>query len=195
MTRQITDQTASPDAPPPVAACRRAGACSYPVIPAIVLLLRLGLGALFLLAAYQKLFVAKPQIFSASVTAFHVFDHLSPGARAWMTNAATYMTPWTEIVAGLALVLGIWTRAAAAVLGALLVLFIALIARAMYIGLELECGCFGKLSPFCTGKIGWCNIIQNSVMLGAVLVIVFAPRHVYTVDCLMNRKNHCGRGG
>jgi uncharacterized membrane protein YphA (DoxX/SURF4 family) len=154
--------------------------------------MRLGLGGLFLLAAYHKLFASpnSAQLFSDSVKAFHPFDFgfIPPAARSQLILAATFISPWTEIVAGLALILGLWTRAAAAALGALLVLFIFLIARAMFIGLELECGCFGKLSPFCPKKIGPCNIIQNSIMLAAALAIMLTPRHALTLDRLFRRQ-------
>lgn len=137
----------------------------------LVTRLEVGLAAMFLWAAYNKLRGPNgPQLFSDSVKAFKL--HL-PEALLRLTTGAV---PWVEAVAGVLLLLGIWRRAAAAVFAALLVVFIVLIVQALARGLDVECGCFGKMSPFCPPKVGVCNIVQNGVMLAAALLIVLTPR-------------------
>lgn len=132
------------------------------------------LGGLFLFAAYNKLWHANdPQLFSASVQAF---IH-NPAFPEPLVRLATGVTPWVEVVAGLLLVLGVWSRGAAAVLAGLLVLFIGLIGQAMLRGLQLDCGCFGKLSPFCPPKVSACNVYQNLALLAMAVVIAATPRH------------------
>ena len=131
------------------------------------------LAGMFLYAAYQKLFNgenAQP-LFSKSVKAFEVLPDMA-------VPFVTSVTPWIEIVAAGLLLLGIWSRASAAVLSLLLVGFIALIAQALLRGLNVECGCFGDLSPFCPKKVGMCNIVQNAIMLAAGLLITLTPRHL-----------------
>lgn len=129
------------------------------------------LAALFLFAAYHKLWdPGDPQNFSASVRAFKVTDGDLP------IRLATSVTPWVEVVASVALLLGIWSRAAATVLGLMLIGFIALITRAILNGYDLECGCFGDLSPFCDKKVGWCNVRQNVILLAMAAVIALVPR-------------------
>lgn len=156
------------------------------VLPSICVVLRVALGGLFLLAAYNKLFIVNgPQLFSASVQAFKVFD---PKSQEQLIQLATFVTPWIELVASVSLILGFWTRAAAGILGALLVGFIVLIASALLRDLNVSCGCFGKISPFCPEKIGACNIVQNSIMLLAALVIIACKRHVLAVDQLFQRR-------
>ncbi|MFN7020197.1 MAG: MauE/DoxX family redox-associated membrane protein [Phycisphaerales bacterium] len=134
------------------------------------------LAVLFLIAAKEKLLGAKaPELFANSVKAFKVFDaETSFGQLA--IRLSTSVTPWVELVAAVLLILGVWSRAAAAILALLLASFIALIARAIDLGLDLECGCFGKLSPFCPPKVGMCNIVQNSVMLAGALLVMLTPR-------------------
>lgn len=164
--------------------CRRGGSGGI-LFPAICVPLRLALGGLFLVAAYNKLFIMNgPQLFSEAVKAFKVFD---PKSQESLIQLATFVVPWIELVAGVALVLGVWTRAAAGVLGALLVGFIYLIVQALARGLNIECGCFGKLSPFCPKKIGWCNIVQNGAMLASALVIIACPRHILALERLFGR--------
>jgi uncharacterized membrane protein YphA (DoxX/SURF4 family) len=158
--------------------CKGGSCCKQgsAVFGALCVPLRVALGGLFLYAAYNKLFIMNgPQLFSESIKAFKVFD---PKSQEQLIQMATFVTPWIEIVAGLALVLGFWTRAAAGVLGLLLLGFIGLIASALARGLNVSCGCFGKISPFCPEKIGMCNIVQNSILLAMALLIMMCSRHV-----------------
>ncbi len=135
------------------------------------LVVRVALGGMFLIAAWTKLEPGVgPQNFADSVRAFKL------GLPDWATRAATSITPWVEVVSGLLLILGIWVRGASFVVGALLVVFIALIASVLLRDLSVECGCFGKLSPFCPKKVGVCNLIQNGVMLAGAVYLLLAPK-------------------
>lgn len=127
--------------------------------------------ALFLFAAYHKLWGEQAlQLFSQSVRAFQVTDS------AFANQMATAVTPWVEVVAAVCLLLGVWSRAAATVLCLMLVMFIVLILRAITNGYDLECGCFGDLSPFCPKRVGYCNVVQNSILLAFGLIIALTPR-------------------
>lgn len=145
--------------------------------------LRLILGGLFAFAAFNKL-IAKgegpatssgPQGFAWTIKAFKL------DLPDWAVLTSTFTTPWIEIIAGAMLILGIWTRGAALVIGGLLVVFIALLLSVLYRGLNVDCGCFGDMSPFCPAKVGWCNIIQNVGMLAAAIAIMATRRHALTV--------------
>jgi uncharacterized membrane protein YphA (DoxX/SURF4 family) len=128
----------------------------------ILLLLRLFLGGMFIFAATVKL--NDPQGFSESVKAFKILpDHLA--------QLATFAVPWIEALCGVALVLGLWSRASALVIALLLAAFIAGIASVLSRGLSVSCGCFGKLQPFCSGPLGMCNIIQNAVLMVIGLLV------------------------
>lgn len=153
-----------------VTAVFRPGGLSF--LGVIVTRCEVALAVLFLWAAYNKLFISAsaPQLFSASVEAFKL-NLPDP-----LVRLSTSVVPWVEVVAGVMLLLGIWSRGAALVLSLLLMVFIALIVQALARGLNVECGCFGKLSPFCSGPLGACNIIQNLVMLAAGLIIAATPR-------------------
>lgn len=137
----------------------------------VVWVSELAIAGLFLLAAYNKLMPPNgPKLFSASVQAFKL------GLPDILVRFVTSATPWVELIAAVLLLRGVWSRAAATVLGLLLVGFILLIAQALLRGLNVECGCFGKLSPFCSGPLGACNLVQNAVMLAACLLIAMTPR-------------------
>ncbi len=51
--------------------------------------------------------------------------------------------PWLEVVCGIALFLGLWRRASAAILGALLAVFIGALSIDLARGQPVDCGCFG----------------------------------------------------
>lgn len=152
----------------------------------LLMVLRLFLGGMFMFAAGVKL--SDPQGFSESVKAFRILpDHLA--------QFSTFAVPWIEMLAGAALIIGLWSRAAALVIAGMLAVFIAGIASVLARGLSVSCGCFGKLQPFCTGPLGACNIIQNSVLLVIGLIVTSWGGGLLSVDrvlagrcCMPGRK-------
>lgn len=151
---------------------------SGPAYSALALVLRLGLGGLFLFAAYNKLI--DPQTFSESVQAFHI---PMPG---WMEDRmvmlATYAIPWTEIFCSVALVLGLWTRAAGTVFLLLMSVFLVGIISAILRHLPLNCGCFGKFKLYCDGPLGWCKVRENCVLMAGAAVIVICGGGKWALD-------------
>jgi uncharacterized membrane protein YphA (DoxX/SURF4 family) len=140
---------------------------------------RIFVGAVFFWAGYQKVFPLDtpnaPQVFSASIEAYKL------GLPDALVTFTAFAVPWTEIIAGVALVLGLWTRASAAVIGAMLLLFMGLGIGALARGLEIKCGCFGDKTLLCTGGLGWCHIGENALMLGMAVLAMLA-RPVVAVD-------------
>lgn len=131
----------------------------------LVLPCRLLLGGLFVFAGVMKLL--NPQLFQQSIGAFKV------GLPEHLEVLLTFVVPWCEIAAGAALLLGLWTRSAALMLSTLLVGFIGLVVSVLWRGMDVKCSCFGKFEIPCTGPVGVCHLVRNSVMLGLGLVVVF----------------------
>jgi uncharacterized membrane protein YphA (DoxX/SURF4 family) len=145
----------------------------------VLLALRLGLGGLFVVAAYQKLFASpfSSQTFSESIRAFQMVESLE------LVRYATFMIPWVELLAGIALILGIWTRAAGMVISLLLAVFIAGIVSVTARELAVDCSCFGKFKLLCGNQfafaegtalarwlatpVGWCKVWEDAAMLVA----------------------------
>lgn len=117
---------------------------------------RLGAGQVFIFAGLIK--VADPTEVARSIQAFGVVTHEG------LISTAAFILPWTEIIAGLLLVAGLFTRAAATVILLLLGAFVALIWHTISQGKSLECGCFGKIQLVCSGPLDECNLIQNGVL-------------------------------
>ncbi len=153
----------------------------------VLLVLRVLLGGLFVFAAYSKLKPPDPNnpldnpilTYSMSVEAFHV---LPPQ----LIEAGTFTIPWVEMIAGLMLVLGVWTRPAALVIGGLVGAFMWVIWGALASGnVDLDCGCFGGSALLCpkTG-LTMCHFYQDAVMAGVAAVLVLLGSGRFGLDGL-----------
>jgi len=141
----------------------------------LVLPCRVVLGGLFVLAGVMKM--QDLQAFAEAIDAFKII----PERAEFLIPFAAFAMPWIEVFAGAFLVLGLWSRASALVISAMLVAFIAMIASVLIrieMGqpLSVTCTCFGKLEWPCPPKLGMCQIWRDVVMLvmGAV-VLKWAP--------------------
>ena len=164
------------------------------VVRLFLLFCRVVIGGLFVFAALAKLLpvdtytlmgttvkTVGPQQFYFSIRAFDILpDHLA--------RLGTFAIPWTEGLAGLFLIFGLWSRAAAWLLSLALAAFIAAIISALQRHLSVSCGCFGSFKLFCGDTLGVCNIVQDGVML----VLALAPA-LLGPGCLAldNRRGSC----
>jgi uncharacterized membrane protein YphA (DoxX/SURF4 family) len=99
--------------------------------------LRLLVGGIFAVAGAVK--ITDPAGFAVEAANYR----LLPGA---LVNLMAITLPWIEVLAGGLLVIGVWRRASAAVIAVLMAAFIVAITSALARGLDVRCGCFGKLS-------------------------------------------------
>jgi putative oxidoreductase len=131
---------------------------------------RLILGGLFVFAGVLKL--GEPQAFADAIKGFKIFTD----AREFMIPVMTFVLPWTEIIAGSLLILGLWARGAAMVIVGMLLAFVAGVVSVVLRDIDTKCSCFGKIEWPCTGGVGWCQVIRNSVMIAmAVPIFVWGP--------------------
>jgi len=83
---------------------------------------------------------AIPKLLDPPAFAHMIYNYkLAPG---WAINALAITLPWVELLAGLALILGIWKREAVALIGLMLLTFIAAVAINLARGHAIDCGCF-----------------------------------------------------
>jgi len=101
--------------------------------PWLTVRVQIALGAIFVAAAIPK--IADPPAFAHMIYNYR----LLPGAAV---NALALLMPWLELLAGLALVLGVWRREAALLVGILLFVFIGAIGVNLARGNAVDCGCF-----------------------------------------------------
>jgi len=123
------------------------------------LILRLGLGALFFYAAFEK--VLHPASFAIAVRGYKIIPFA-------YSNLAAIAMSWSELVAAAFLIAGIFTRKAAAAIFILLAIFIVAIAAVMVRGMVVDCGCFGKEGD----ATSWLLIVRNVFLLAAAFLVV-----------------------
>jgi uncharacterized membrane protein YphA (DoxX/SURF4 family) len=106
--------------------------------PRLGLACRIALGLVFIGAALPKL--ADPPGFAKAIWAYELFS-------SWSLNPLALALPWLELLCGLALCLGLWLRAAATWVAALLLGFCLALSINLARHHPVDCGCFGGAAP------------------------------------------------
>jgi uncharacterized membrane protein YphA (DoxX/SURF4 family) len=134
------------------------------IVPVIVLLLRVVLGAIFVIAGASK--IGHADMFAAQIAGFRLLPQIviAPLALA---------LPFLELLLGGYLILGLYTRTAAWVAAVVLATFDAAIASAVVRGMSVSCGCFGPNDATVTT---WTEVARDAVfVVMAVVVALRAP--------------------
>lgn len=101
--------------------------------PWLTVRVQIALGAIFVVAAWPK--IVDPPSFAHMIYNYR----LLPGG---LINVSALIMPWVELVAGLCLILGLWTRPARWLIAAMLVVFMIAIGINLVRGNAIDCGCF-----------------------------------------------------
>ena len=149
----------------------------------ILLVSRLLVGGLLVYAAYHKLM--DPQGFAFAIEAYKVLpDHL--------VHVSAFAIPWTEALAGIALIVGFWSRSSAflciALAGSFIFAITSVLVRADVA--VTDCSCFGKANFICTGAPGWCHIALDSVMLILAGLVALWGGGSASLDRLIAKRPH-----
>jgi hypothetical protein len=91
------------------------------------------LGLTFIYASYHK--IVLPGDFAKIVYGYDLFPEI-------FINLIAIVIPFLELIAGFALIIGLYPRSAAIILNGLLLVFIAVLAINLIRGHEFDCGCF-----------------------------------------------------
>jgi uncharacterized membrane protein YphA (DoxX/SURF4 family) len=155
----------------------------HPMNKYLIPFVRVSLGLVFLASGIGKLLDLQ-----AFESAINNFVHV-PIA---MAQVISVVVPSIEVSAGAFLSLGLLIKHSAALLMALLLVFIEVIIPHLTIGSEVDCGCFGNVLP---GKVNGFPLVRDFVMLGISLVVYLHSDHKFALDNLILRKgNHQGGG-
>jgi uncharacterized membrane protein YphA (DoxX/SURF4 family) len=140
---------------------------------ALLLLGRVVLGAIFLFAAYTKLYFNGGWhlgdyhfFFGMAINSYNLLP-------VWAVELLARVLPWFELALGIFLIIGIGLRSSGLLASALLTVFIAAMTRAYIMGLEIVCGCFGnneKLGPWTLIRDSSLLVLALAVTLGAFLM-------------------------
>ena len=138
------------------------------VVPWVSTAARLLVAGVFLAAGGLK--VVDPQ---SSVSAVQAYE-LLPAAAAVLVGWAL---PFVEIVLGLLLAVGVFTRVLAVASAVLLALFIAGVLSAAARGLSIDCGCFGGGGAVAAGQTEYTSeVVRDALLLLAAGWLVWQPR-------------------
>jgi uncharacterized membrane protein YphA (DoxX/SURF4 family) len=133
--------------------------------PATIRVAQVGIGLIFVAAGLAK--VGDLRTFAEQIHNFRMV----PVA----TEHLLAMTlPWIELVAGMALIVGIRVRDGALLTFVLMAVFTAGVALALTRGLDIECGCFGTTDA---SRVGLVKLLQNFGMLALAAIACLRPSH------------------
>jgi uncharacterized membrane protein YphA (DoxX/SURF4 family) len=143
---------------------RRAGAG-----PMLRSVLRVGLGAMFLVAAYPKF--ADPKGFANLVAQYQLLP-------AFAVDAFSLWLPAFEITVGLGIIFTLWEREFALLVGVLLIMFIVALGQALLRNLGIACGCFDIEGATDAGE-SWFSLIRDVVLLFPVAWLILTGGRRY----------------
>ena len=142
----------------------------------LALPLRIYLGVVFIAAAWYK--IADPSAFALSIATYGILPDS-------LINLMAIMLPWIEVLVGASLIVGLWTRASALVVGGMMIMFIVSLAIALAKDLQMSCGCFASAEA--GNEINMGTMIRDLLwLLGAACVMV-ADDGRWGVDGLWRR--------
>jgi len=141
------------------------------------------LGWVFAVASIHK--IADPAAFAMDVATYDILP-------LQLINVMAICLPWIELVAGIALITGVKSRAAAWLTTGMMIMFMVALVLALHKGLDMSCGCFASASMEEGDEISWKTVLRDSGwLLLSVYVLIFdkAPLGMRTaVSLLRHRK-------
>ena len=130
--------------------------------PYVALVLRLYLGGLFIYASMYK--ISYTAEFAENIASYQIVPY-------WAVNLAAIVMPWTELICGILLVVGVRSKAAAVMIAGMLILFTAAIFISLIREIPIGCGCFHSLEE----PMDWTTLLRDLVWLAMAV-------HVYLFD-------------
>lgn len=128
----------------------------------LILLIRIFLGGIFVIASLDK--ITDPQAFAHSILQYKVV-----GPTLAMCTAT--ILPSLELLCGLCLILGIYSRGCELLITVMLIGFTILVFSALSRGLDISCGCFSQDPNI--NKIGYQKILENCGLIILSMWLLF----------------------
>ena len=145
----------------------------------LALAARLYLGTIFVLACWHKL--AEPGAFAIDIATYQIL----PLA---LVNPMAIVLPWTELAAGVMLLVGFRARAAALLVAGMMTMFSVAIGVAVAKGLDMSCGCFASQGT-AEDPISWRTIVRDVGWLVLALYVLLLDRRPLGVNWLWARRS------
>jgi len=137
------------------------------------LVARLLLGSIFIYASYHK--IIAPDEFAKIVYGYDLFPSET-------INLIAIIIPFVELISGIALIIGIYTRPAAIVIIGMLTAFVIAISINIIRGHEFDCGCF-SLDTSQAANTAWQTLGRDMIflMLG-IYIFACGQEKIFNVE-------------
>jgi putative oxidoreductase len=145
--------------------------------PYATLVSRLVLGGVFLVAGATK--IPNPGSLAASIRSYEL------ALPEWFVSLSAFALPYLEVLLGLYLLAGLFTKTSAWATNVLTVVFFVALLQGAARGLEIDCGCFGS-SAGETSNL-WLAAARDIGLLALGLHVALAPLGRFSVDALLRR--------
>lgn len=141
-----------------------------------VLLSRLILGGVFIAAGIPK--ILNPGAFAVAIRSYEL------ALPEWFVSFSAYALPYAEVLIGLYLVVGLFTKPTAWAATALMIVFTVALLQGAVRGLDINCGCFGAGEE---SSNLWLAFLRDVGLIALCLHVVFVPLGRFSVDALLRR--------
>lgn len=138
------------------------GAKRVLIHPNVALVLRLYLGGLFIYASMYK--ISYPIEFAENIASYQIVPF-------WAVNMMAIVMPWTELICGILLIVGLRSKSAVCMIAGMLVLFILAICLSLVKDIPIGCGCFHSMEE----PMNWTTLLRDFAWLAMAI-------HVYLFD-------------
>lgn len=145
--------------------------------PWVSLPLRVYLGTIFLIACWHK--ILDPASFALDVATYQILP-------LELVNLTALILPWLELIAGILLIAGFRTRAAALLIAGMMAVFTVAIIIALSKDLVMSCGCFAS-QGLEADPISWRTVVRDLVWLFMALYIAVFDHRPLGLDRLLSR--------
>ncbi len=137
---------------------------------------RIYLGVVFIAASLYK--ISEPSQFALSIA---TYDILPLG----LVNLMAILLPWLEVITGITLIAGFWTRASALCILGMMVMFTAAIAIALARDLHMSCGCFASAEA--EDDISALTMVRDLLWTAGAVYVLLVDDGRFGVDGLLRR--------
>jgi putative oxidoreductase len=139
---------------------------------------RVLLGGVLLVAGATK--IANPGALAASIRSYEL------GLPEWFVSLSSHALPYLEVMLGLYLLAGLFTKVSAWTTNGLMILFLLALLQGALRGLEIDCGCFGTSADGEAGNL-WLATARDVGLFALGLHVALAPTGRFSVDALLRR--------
>jgi uncharacterized membrane protein YphA (DoxX/SURF4 family) len=141
-----------------------------------VFALRIFLGVIFVYSSADK--VLEPDRFAIAIRGYQILP-------LGLTNLAALVIAWGELLSGIMLIFGVFTRKAAAAVLILLLVFTVAIVTTMVRGVVVDCGCFANEGG---SQTGFHLVLRNLFLLATALMVMRFDRDFFGLTKFLGQR-------